>query len=125
MPELSIKQLRAVIKKMPRVKKEILALSVLKIRKKRNDPYKAYRDKYSHDPYQWVIDFVDIKLPSYHVRTFKKSGMEPGRSPSSDRQVVEEEPVFPPVALRTASPSINHSAEGFFVVHQIDSMVKQ
>jgi len=38
MPELSIKQWRAVIKKMPREKKEILALSVLKIRKKRNDP---------------------------------------------------------------------------------------
>ncbi len=57
---------------MPREKKELLALSVLKIRKKRNDPYKLYREKYSNDPFQWVTDFVDIRLPKYHVKTLRK-----------------------------------------------------
>ena len=37
---MSIAQLRAVIKRMPREKKELIALSVLKIQKKRSDPQK-------------------------------------------------------------------------------------
>ena len=64
--------LRAVLKKMPREKKELLALSVLKIQAKRNDPYKLYREKYSTDPYQWVTDFVDIDLAEYHIKTLKQ-----------------------------------------------------
>ena len=69
---LDIPQLRAVIKKMPREKKELLALSVMKIQIKKNDPHIKYYAKYAKDPYQWVIDFVDIALPKYHIKTLMK-----------------------------------------------------
>jgi len=31
-----------------------------------------YIQKYSHDPLQWVEDFVDISLPKYHIKTLIK-----------------------------------------------------
>jgi hypothetical protein len=70
--DLNVAQIRTVLKKMSRDKKELLAYSVLKILNKKNDPHKAYYDKYGKDPYQWVLDFVDIKLPVYHMNGLKR-----------------------------------------------------
>lgn len=65
---LPISHLRQIIKRMPREKKELLALCAMKIQAKKNDPHHAYFEKYGKDPLQWVEDFVNIKLPRYHRR---------------------------------------------------------
>ena len=89
MPELSIKQWRAVIKKMPREKKEILALIVLKILKKRNDPYKAFE--------KIEIEIKPLETPeqSYQPQVQYLSGMG-----KLKQAVIWKEILDKPISLR-------------------------
>lgn len=69
--DIDYEQIRKALKNLPRQKKLLLVRAMLEWNIRNSDPYRAYRDRYRHDPVLWINEFVEVPLVKHQMKVFE------------------------------------------------------